>query len=579
MIKGGPIFKAFNALGGIACILVGIFLPQLDFIFVSQTPGSDAFTLIQAHWVAVGAISVLISKSKSVNQFWIALLLVWVILNGWLGGKALLVGDGRFLWVLAFPILSLLNYGQFLVQDGSSDDAIETPDAALEPPTIEPQIPADFHQLKSPSPIEAIHGMIMIIAAVVIQLGLMVGFFFYGALMVRILFEGANVTFARIFDGLGGAVWDIVYIPVIIVVVYSLVVLIQFIVEKTAIGGGSANGDDVNRDLSIHERTFIEQSLQKVKKYIDEAEFPAFYPWLHLPSIISLIAVFIALPLLVVWIEYEFFSAVEIPGIPHEEIIGSMGPAYIGGAMFGFLFGTNIYWAAVQWLGARFRRYGEYLHIRWGWNSMNSEARPLEAYAKIFTRFVRKRRYAPDQSIEPQKFIHDAYDEFGGFLYKVTIVLGIAAVLFTALDVNWRRITHTGGLHYSPYLDFRSYDLSLDEIVRVEVRCFLYGADDHGKRNPGVGYDVVFSNGMRGYYLSNHPDDALLDKVEAIDKELTMRGIPKIRAEHAGPIILRSINGYRSDCRETVLSKFDADIRSRLEGLLQAELPESSPKN
>ncbi|MFC2954036.1 hypothetical protein ACFOOP_19020 [Marinicaulis aureus] len=570
MISGRQFFSAINALGGIACILIGIFLDQIEPIFVSQPPGSDSFVLIQAHWIAIGLFSLIVSASKSTSQFWVSLLFFSLMLNGWLGGKALLVGDPKFSWVLAFPVLSFLNLFQLLAQNGASKDANEIQDDGAEKAVNEPLIPADFYELKSLSPAAAVTGVMHIGIVVALQIVLLVLFFFYGALMVRVIFEGADIDFARIPDVLGGVFWKILYIPVIIILVYSIFFLIQIVIERIAVGSGSAAGEDVNRSLSIQERTFIEKSLQSIDDYISDASFPASYSWLYWSAVLGLIAWFLALPVLVFWLEAEFFNAVEVSGIPEESVISSFGPGFIGGVAFSFLFASTAYWAVFQWLGKRHQRFGEYLHMRCGWNSMNGEPRPLQSYAKIFTRFVRKRRYDPDQQIDPQQFIREAYDEFSGFIYKASVLLGIAAVIFTALDVNWRRIVHTDGLHYSPYFDWRSYDLTLDEIVRVELRCFLFDGDDDEERVPGVGYDAVFSNSMRGYLLEGELNDDLLSKVEAIDAKLRSQGVPVSKAEHAGAVILRGINGYWPDCEERVLPKLDADIRSRVGALLDA---------
>ncbi len=573
------IFRILNALGGLACILVGVFLARLDFIFVHQAQGSDAFTLIQAHWIAVGVISILISRSSSGGQFLASLLLVWLFLNGWLGGKALLVGDPRFSWVLVFPVLAFLNFFQFLAQDELSESGDELQEVEATPLAHEPGVPADYYELSSTSPAVMVKGVLLIVLVVALQIAAMAFFFFYGTLLVRVIFEGASIDFTQVSDAFGGAIWKILYIPVIIAAVYSIVFLVQIVIEKAAIGGGSSNGEDVNRPLSLEERTFIERTLSGIGSYISETKFPPFYSWLYWPSIIAMIGTFIGLPVLVVAFEYMFFDPVALSGVPEGSVITALGPALIGGVVFSFLFGSMCFWAFVHWMGARYRSFGEYLHMRWGWNSMNSEPRPLESYAKILTRFVRKRRYSPDRAVEPREFIHNAYDEFNGIIYKSTIALGIATVLFTALDVNWRRVTHTGGMHYSPYFDFRSHDLALDDIVGVQLRCFLYNENDGGERNPGVGYDVIFSNGLYGYLLDGDLDNELLDKVESIDSQLRSRDLQFTKAQHAGPVILRTIDGYWSDCAETVLPKLEADIRPRVAALIRARSGESSLEN
>jgi hypothetical protein len=568
VISGRRFFSALNALCGIASIVVGLFLGELEFAFVQQPQGSDAFMLIQAHWIAVGAFSLLVSQSKGATQLLSSLLLIWLMLNGWLGGKALLVGDPRFAWVLAFPVISFLNFFQLVAKDKPDSEAIDAHDAEFEPAPNEPAIPADFYELHSPSPASSLTGLLSIALVVTIQLLLMVLFFFYGTLMVRVIFDGVSVDFSKMLDALSSGFWEIFYIPVIIIAVYSIVFLTQFFVEKFALSSSENSSEDINRALSIQERSYIEEQLERIAAHISESKFPALYGWLYWPSIFLMIGMFIGLPSLVAWWEAEFVNPVNLSGIAEENVISVLGPAFLGGVVFSFLFGAALFWAGFQWLGAHYRSFGEYLHMRWGWNSMNSEPRSLDSYAKIFTRFIRKRRYTPEQPVEPQQFIRDAYDEFAGLIYKTTIVLGVAAVLFTTLDVNWRRVVHTGGLHYSPYLDLRSYDISLDDVVRVELRCFLYNADDDGERSPGVGYDAVYSNGMRGYLLEAELTAESLDKVELIDQTLKSRDVPFVRAKHAGPVILRTINGYWPDCADRVLPKLDKEFQSRIGILL-----------
>lgn len=576
--NGRALFKALNALGGIACVLIGIFLPHLDFIFVFQSPGDDAYKLIQAHWIAAGVISLLVARSNRSGRLSAALLLAWLMLNGWIGGKALLTGDPRLFWTLGFPVLAILNYAQLLVQDepAGTDEPVQT---TPQPSEDEPSIPADVYELKSASPLGAVLGVFQIILTVALQIILMVLFFFYGTLLTRILFEGASLDFSKIPGALGGVFWKLLYIPIIVVAVYSIVFLIQILVEKLALNSAAKDVHDVNRALSLPERKFIEGSLQKLEAYLAEVKYPAAYGWIFWPSVIFLIGAFIVTPLLIVFFEAAFFNAVRISGVPAANVISSLGPAFVGGAVFGFLFGSIFYWALFQWLGMRRPNFGEFLHAKRGWNSMNSEARSLDAYAKILTRFVRKRRYSPDQAFDASQFIRDAFAEFAGFVYKSAIVLGIATVLFTTLDVNWMRVVHTGGIHYSPYLDLRSHDLTLDDVVKVELRCFLYDADDDGERSPGVGYDVVFSNGMRGYLLEDEDDAEVLAKVEAVDAQMRRRGVPFVHAKHAGPVILRGVNGYWPDCRSTVLPKLEADIRPRIAALLRVDSAKSAPEN
>ena len=427
-----------------------------------------------------------------------------------------------------------------------------------------PPFRPDFYELRGASPLEAIRGIVLVFIVVMIQIVGLFAFFFYGNLLNNVIFDGASIDFSKVMDALGNGFMQILYLPVIIVAVYGAVFLIQLIVEKFALSGDRRGPDDANRALSLEERKFIEKNIGVVSTYREASKYPSIYPWLYWLGAGLCIASFLAFPALIIWVESEFFNAIKMSGISEDEVIAYLGPAFVGGAVTSFLFGAMIVWSGWQWLGGHYPKFGEYCHSHWGWNSMDGSWRSDESYAKILTRFIRKRIYHPDEKFEPHQFIQNAFQEHAGFIYRTTIVLGVATVLFTALDVNWRRVTHTGGLHYSPYLDWRAYDLTLDDVVEVQVKCFLYNEGDDGEREPGAGYDVVFLNGMRGYLFDGEIDGDLLTKVEFIDAELRQRSVPVVRAQRAGDFFLRGINGYWPDCAETVLPRYNPEVRGQI---------------
>ena len=179
MGSGKVFFKALNALAGATCIYVGIFLPQIGTVHIFQSPGEDAYRLIQAHWVAVGVVSLLVARSNQTGQFWVSLLMIWVFINGWLGGKALLVMDAKFAWVLAFPVTAFLNFFQVLAQDKPVEAESDDKSFHLQDSLEESSIPEDFHELRTTSAIDAMRGIFSIFAVVAFQIALVVLFFFY----------------------------------------------------------------------------------------------------------------------------------------------------------------------------------------------------------------------------------------------------------------------------------------------------------------------------------------------------------------------------------------------------------------
>lgn len=563
--------KPLNAFFGIAFIVIGLFLPTFEFVHILQAPGEDAYCIIQGHWILTGVISVWAARSNRNSQLGASLVLMWAIVNIWLAGSALVGKHWSFLWVLSFPALTALNYIQMLQQDNVIDSDGQENSVDDELRDEHSVIPADYFEIHSTNGGGALLGILKIISSITLSIGFIVVFFFYIALIERIIFDGASVVIKNIPSALGGAFYSVLYIIIISAVVYSIVLVAQVFFEKLAIAGGQQTADDTNRALSLEERKFIEKNLYALEEHLESVKyspFLAFVPWL---SIAPMIVLMIGIPSLNVLLQSVFVNPVQLAGLSEETVISKLGPAYIGGVVFGGLFGTGLFWSCLQWLGQRYSSLGEYLHAKSGWNSMNNNPRSIHDYGKIFTRFVRLRRYSADQQIAPREFIFDAFNEHASLVYKSTIVLAVAMCLFTYLDINWRRIAHTGGLHYSGYLEFQSHSLTLSDVKSVKLRCFRFNKGDDGIAKLDTGYVLVFGNNMQMDLLTSEIEDALLNKVEYVDAELQHRDIPFERASRAGDYLFRDRPGFVEDCEDAVLTDYPPEISGRIWGLLNRE--------
>lgn len=565
------LLKTLNAFFGIAFIVIGFFLPSFDFVHVLQAPGDDAYLIIQGHWVVSGGLSLFVASSqhKTASAYWATI--IWGFLNYWLAGHTIFGQHWDFLWVFALPALTTLNFIQLLKQN-EAVHIDEQEDLHLVGQSDEySEIPPDYFPVNATGSSTALFGIAKLIVGIGFSIAFMSLLFFYMALIEVIILKGARIEFQEIPSSFGTEFYNAILTVVSTAVIYIVLMITQVVFEKLAISDQRQIADDANRSLSLQERKFIEKSLYSLVDYLEAVKFPRWYMFIQWLSIPPMIAFMMAVPMTVIVFQTAFVDSVQLAGLTKDVVIVDSGPALIGGALSGGLFGVGVFWSMMQWLGGRFRSIGEYLHANTGWNSFDNSARAIHDYGKIFTRQVRLRRYTTDHPVDPQQVIFDAFNEHAGVVYKTTIFLAVAMCLFTILDMNWRRVSHIDGFHYSDYLEFQGHDLTLDDVTSVDLRCFRSEADDDGVAKLGVDYVLVFSNHVQSDFLRDEIDGALLSKVEKVDAVLTQRGVPFDQALRQGKFLFRNQEGFMADCEQALADEYEPEIAGRIWRLVNRE--------
>ena len=560
--------KALNSALGLVFCAIGLFLPSVEFIRVLQAPGDHAYLLIQGHWIAAGAISIWSAHSKKRSLLNLSVVFIMATVSGFLAVIAILGNHWDFSWIFAFAALSVLNIVQ-LDADFRLADAADKEDAVHdELVTDQSKIPPDYFEIRSPGSAGMIHGILNIVLLTVLPAGAVIGVFFYIDLMANVIFHGSEVDLEKVPSDLIADFSSILHIILVSAAVYLIILIIQLIVEKLATTSREQTSDDVNRALSLQERTFIWNHLDKLQDHRKFVKYPRVFVVMYWSSVAAGLVLMIGVPAANAILQVLLFDPVKLAGLSQGVVITALGPAFVGGVVFGVLFGAATSVSIFQWLGKKHPLFGEYLHSKVGWNSMSNKARTIHEYGKIFTRFVRLRRYEPDQLIEPRNFLFDAFNEYAQVTYKVTLWLAVAMCVFTVLDVNWRRVAHTEGFHYSSYLDLRAHDLSLDEVISVKLKCFRFNEDDNGVAQLGTGYVLVFANNIKVDLLGRAIDEEVLAKVEHVDAALRRNDVSFERVKRLGNLLLRDRTGFIAECEDAVSVEHPPQIADRLWGLI-----------
>jgi hypothetical protein len=248
-------------------------------------------------------------------------------------------------------------------------------------------------------------------------------------------------------------------------------------------------------------------------------------------------------------------------------------PLMAGGFIGGFFLGPLSVWALYQFLGARFGDFGEYLYAAAGWNSLNNRARTNEEMLLPLVRFVRAKTLDLRRRFDPEDFIHMAFRESEGLVYKSTLAACLFTIVAAAADIAYYQRVDDRGVSYAPYLTFTSKRVDLADLDRVELECALFGPDDEGEIGLRLAYALVEDSAFRINLLDGPPFDAGdLANLERLDAALGAAGRPIIRAERSGWRLFAR-KGFIDTCAQEITARYEPEIAARLIRLLRADAP------
>jgi len=565
--------RLLNSALAIAMIVAGTALAYLPWINVAQAPGSDAFGLIQVHFLLTGAFSLWAVSSARRDGLIASFSLLMLGLNAWLAFLALIAPDKALLWAVIFAVVSAVNYGFLLVSDvktaepGESLAAPPDPEAADDDGLVAP----DYGAAKPIASDGRAQAAVMLI---VLQIGLTLALLFfgalYGALLKEVIIERNEISVAKLIESLaGGAANEALIIIVVTVAAYGVLHAVAAIISwliKNKDGRGPGAFD---RLLSRAERDYISNARLALERYLEALTYKPLWRALYVAGVIGVIVSFTATPLAVVMLETMIDELLRRSGAAGGAALHYAGALYIGGVVGGFFAGGGLLWSLFQWLGARYPQFGEYLFAGAGWNSLNNRPRTLEELVFVLVRHVRAGLLDVQKPFEPFVFLVGSFRERESIVYKSTAWAVIATVFLAAADLTRFELVDERGVTYAHYLQMSSRRVEFSELDRIEVRCVLYRPDKQGRINLGLDYLLVKDGAFRIDLLSDFESDSgRLARLEALDAELARLGVSVMRAATAGFLQGERVS-FIATCSEEISARFEAPVAARLGKLLR----------
>jgi len=569
--------ELLNALFGGALVLFGVLLAQQPWIEIAQPPNSDAFRLIQFHFLLTGGF-VLIGLKKEMRTGVLgsfAMLLLGA--NLWIAYLALVSGKAQLLWPVAFAAVSGINLAYLFATDSLKEEKVKEDETAEE--IGDGLIPANFGVANSGA---QFRGALILLGWIALIIGLTAALFFFGSIYMTLLkaaiFDSSEISLAPIVENLKSGAGDDALARAVIaiaatIVVYGGMFLIEALVNFLLKSRQTSRGIDMDRSLTQEERVYAGESIRSLADYLDSRRYGGMWPSLYAFGVVGLILSFMAVPAGIALTERIADARLELVRAGGVEPIFYSGAIYLGGIVGGFFAGMLFFWSIIQFLGARYREFGEYLFAKAGWNSVNGRPRNPDEFLWVLVRHIRIGAIDIGKQFKPSAFLYAAFRERESLIYKSTALSVALAAVLTAADLARYEMVDESGVSYSKYFRFASRHVDLADLDRVELRCFLFSPDKKGKVNLGVSYILVKEGGFRIDLLDGaESDPARMTRLEALDARLSASGVKAGRARTAG-FLQGDKPPFISSCAPEIEARYDPHIAPRLIRLLRAARP------
>jgi hypothetical protein len=564
--------RALNASVGAAMVLIGLALPYAAFIDTGHAPGTDAFRLIQFHFMLTGAVSLWASAARA-RAALSAVLLVLAPLNIAMAPISYFAGGESRLWLLLFVPAGLSAFILFLI-DGQSKLTADV--AALDAPLDD--LPAPDYAAR---PVEqgdaagAVANAILVMAfgsvlafAGGVYLDLVLAAMIYREpIDLAAAFSGAESgAFARLFEKLR-------------IEIVSIVIGFAFLGAFGAIWSGmlrnriDAVAPDFDRALSQRERVHLRDAYQALAARFGEAAPSSRQQFYGVLATLALSALPFVLMLSAFGAEARLLDKIGARRADVPDFVAYEGGPLIASSVLGFA-ALPILFGVLQFAGARWPAFGCRLYVHVGWNNFalfNRRSAPSLIYEAA--RQVRRRSIATERPFDIDEFITAAIREFQSLYYKTALAAAGAVCFLFAADLAFYRLATTDAVAYSNYGVFVEGRVPIDEIDRVELGCAIV--------DPGEPYERVKLRYVlveEGAFRFDLLDDRRLAEghfsaVEALDQRLADAGVTFFLAARDDNSLFSTGPGYIDDCNERITARYEPDIAARLIRLLRADAP------
>lgn len=575
--------ELLNALFGGALVLFGVLLAQQPWIEIAQPPNSDAFRLIQFHFLLTGGFALAGLKKEMRTGVLGSFAMLLLGANLWIAYFAVISGKAQLFWPVSFAAVSGINLAYLFATDTLKEEKVEEGESAEE--FGDGLIPAAFGVSNSGA---QFRGVLILLGWIALLIGLTVALIFFGSIYMTLLkaaiFDSNEISFAGVVENLRNGAGDDALARAVVAIAASVIVfggmfLIEAIVSLLLRNKAASRGIDMDRDLTQEERVYAGESIRSLAEYLDRRSYGGLWPSLYAFGVGGMIVSFLAVPAGLYWAEWVADARLEPVRAGGAAPIFYSGATYLGGIVGGFFAGVLLFWSAFQFFGAHYPAFGEYLFAKAGWNSVNGRPRNPAEFLWVLVRHIRMGAIDVGKQFDPSAFLYAAFRERESIIYKSTALSVALAVVLTAADLARYEVVRDDGVSYSKYFRFASRNVNLAELDRVELRCFLFSPDKKGKVNLGVSYILVKDGEFRIDLLDgSERDPGRMTRLEALDARLSASGVEIRRARTAG-FLQGAKSPFIAGCAPEIEARYDPQIAPRLIRLMQVERFTEAPQN
>ncbi|PWE18008.1 hypothetical protein DDZ18_05395 [Marinicauda salina] len=378
-------------------------------------------------------------------------------------------------------------------------------------------------------------GWFMAAAVSAITLPLIVLWFGLGALVFELMrlavFEGAVLPLERLLQAIKDDFWlelglYAAIIPLAVVVLLAILGLGRFVIARFL----SGDPRRYRRRLTEAEQEFLVAARERLAEYASAQTYPRYWAFLAVAAIplggmaIGMACATSGAYFLTLLLRNSVALSDYNDIVLESDIIGFA-------VVLGVFAGITLIWPLGQIAGRTSAGFAEFLYLRCGWNTTNSQARPPEQLARELEFDLRRDRLKPDTEFDPGAYVQQAYRRYDGASAAVGSLAIAVTLVFTVLDAFSFQAFTRDEMIRSGYWSFARESYRYGDAAGLETACYSGERDDQ----PAffTKYHLVTENGRR-FRLDELLERGELAVIEQIDAQVRAASVERVEYERSG---------------------------------------------
>lgn len=368
------------------------------------------------------------------------------------------------------------------------------------------------------------------------------------------LFSGETLDLASAVASLSAVATDAAPRTAAVSVALAVIVAVISIVSPTMQWFSRWGACGANRDLSDTEISFIQESSDRVRAYVEEQRYDRSKWKVHAFSLVTVVGTIVAGG----WIALSAMNALSAP------TLGSSFPIELkpgGASMLVVTFVAMLLGGAPAAILSRlWRRYSEGA----GWVAL-TEHRGFQTLEGKLTSLVRVGRLSPSSAFRPGDFLHAANTSTEVYFFVPAAALTVFALFLLHRDLNAIDTVTADRIEIVDYWTLEPHRFNYADVKKVVIRCFLTN-----KGETVEAYELHLRSGRTLDIYEAKNIEPKIAAYEAVDAKLMAMRVPFEPGAHAG-LFKGDERGYDEMCVNRVAESFPDAMAERVRKLFHLE--------